>query len=352
MVETEGTPGKTRGESVTADVIVVTGFLGAGKTTLINKFLEDGFGVDGTVLIENEFGEIPIDGDLVAESGVNMRLLSTGCICCTLKGDFEKNMVEVVETLRPERILVEPTGLSDIDDFLGIIEELSEALPIKLGAAITVVNAQTLLPTLAIGGEFFARQIERAAFIVMSCADLVDGEQLSDTLDAVGELANDGVAVLSDPWDSLDALEIVALAEQSLQDVRGWARDGSFADGHSHTSICGPIEGDCGCHVGKHDRDHHHDLTDRYESISFSPVPLMSASEVDEMAEVLAGGIAGTVLRAKGFVEVDGSMELFECVYGTCTRRPSLYVGETKMVVIGRELDRELLRGFLGGEVV
>ena len=178
---------------------IVTGFLGAGKTTLINKLLGEGLGGEGTALIENEFGDVSVDDQVIEDQSIQMRTLATGCICCTLKGDFVKNLVEIVGDYHPERIIIEPTGLANLNDMLTVCAQASDLVPIDMGAVITVVNAEDLLPLLEVGGDFFTDQLAQAHFLLFSCTQLVDDETLRADI-AVVRAQQPDARILAKDW--------------------------------------------------------------------------------------------------------------------------------------------------------
>ena len=333
------------------EVNVITGFLGAGKTTLINKLLAEGYGNAGTALLENEFGDVAIDSDLIAGENISVRTMSTGCICCTLRGDFVKNMVDIVQTYAPTRIFVEPTGLANLADILQLVDEAAKQVPLRLNAVITVVNAETLMPTLFVGGEFFSQQIEQACFVIVSCAQLVDEEDLQEVLDAVHDIHDGEVSLLFDDWSHLSAVQIMAAAEQAWDQVKhkngADAHDDEPEHDHGHE------------HEHNHEHHHHHDADGRHVdeatgciSVAFAPQRIYTQDDLESVAAALASGELGTVFRAKGFLHGANGTVLFEHVYGVTHVSPSTYAGDPKFVVIGRNLNVASLEELFGGELL
>lgn len=317
------------------DIDIVTGFLGAGKTTLINKFLAEGLGTDDTALIENEFGDVPIDDDIVEGGPIQVTTMSTGCICCTLKGDFITNITNIVETYHPSRIIIEPTGLANLADLIGIVRQVNETIPLHLNSVITVVGAENLLPLLAIGGDFFKEQLEQARFIVFSCVQMTDKDSLQDALDAVMELKQEMTPVIVQDWAKLDAFEIMALAEEA---------QAVFGDGvGERVEPAHPVG-------REREHDHHdHEHTRAHgntgcTSSAFFPTREFSEGDLETLMAKLDDGSLGVVMRAKGFLpRSDGTRVLLEHVYGRATVRESSYAGPAKFVVIGRDLDEAAL---------
>ena len=152
---------------------IISGFLGAGKTTFINKLLSDGYDIEGTVLIENEFGDVSVDGELI-QSTIEMVELTSGCICCTLQGDFIQGIRRVVEKFQPRRILIEPTGAANLKDVLTACEKAALQADVEINSIVTIANAQTLPALLEIGGEFFVQQLQMAKLLVMSGTQLLN----------------------------------------------------------------------------------------------------------------------------------------------------------------------------------
>lgn len=329
------------------EIDIVTGFLGAGKTTFINKLLSEGYGGPETALLENEFGDVAIDSDLIADNSVSVRTMATGCICCTLRGDFVTNLVDIVEQYRPRRIIVEPTGLANLADILDLCREAAKAFPLQVNAVITVASAENLMPLIMVGGDFFVDQLEQARFFLVSCSQLVDEEDLAETLECLEEHAGDGVPIMCGNWDDMSAVEIMAAAEQAWADcARGVAGDDEVAHEHEHEHEHEHVHE----HEHKHGHSHsahHHDVAGGCTSLAFSPGRVFSDDGLQALTELIAGQSAGTVLRAKGFLATAAGAVLYEYVYGKARWNPSRYRGPSKFVVIGRSLDERSFSKFL-----
>ena len=243
--EDECSAGETEGKSVTK-IDIISGFLGAGKTTFIKKMLEDVFQGEKIVLIENEFGEIGIDGGFLKDSGIEISELNSGCICCSLVGDFGKNLREVMERFHPERILIEPSGVGKLSDVMKSVQEVEQENEVKLNGRITVVNTAKATKQMKAFGEFFNNQIEYATVVVLSRTQNVKPEQTELVVKAIRE-KNPDAAVITTPWDEIDGMQIYKVIEQQKsleEELLEEQKNHRDAHGHSH------------CHEHSHDHDH------------------------------------------------------------------------------------------------
>ena len=232
---------------------IVSGFLGAGKTTLIKKLLAEAFPGEKLVLIENEFGEISIDGGFLKESGVQISEMSSGCICCSLVGDFNKALKDVETQFHPDRILIEPSGVGKLSDVIVAVENTVADVPeMKLNSFVTVADATKVKVYMKNFGEFYNNQIESAGTIVLSRTQKLSQEKLEAAVAMLQE-KNPDAAILTTPWDQLDgkvilsAIEKVSLADDLLEKMRA-EHEAEEAE-HAH-------------HHHEHDHEHHHDHDD------------------------------------------------------------------------------------------
>ena len=230
---------------------IVSGFLGAGKTTLIKKLLQEALADTKVVLIENEFGEIGIDGGFLQEAGIEIKEMNSGCICCSLVGDFGASLKEVLATYTPERILIEPSGVGKLSDVMKAVQEAMTEEEVQLGSAVAVVDACKCKMYIKNFGEFFVNQIEHAGTIVLSRTDKLSEEKLAACVEMIRE-HNAKATIITTPWDALDGKDILATIEgavdleaELMQEVM------EMQEEHHHH---GP---DCTC--GCHDHEHHHD---------------------------------------------------------------------------------------------
>ena len=261
-------------------VDIISGFLGAGKTTLIAKLLKEAFPGEQVVLIENEFGEIGIDGGFLKESGVEIREMNSGCICCSLVGDFGTSLKEVVEKYHPDRIIIEPSGVGKLSDVIKAVKDLHIENEIKLNSASTVADASKVKVYMKNFGEFFNNQIEHAGTIILSRTQNVSEAKLKTDIELIRSLNKDA-HIITTPWDDingkqiLDAMENVTnlelemLAEAAAKAVEEHEHehhhdhDGECGCGHDHDhehEHHHDHDGECGCgHDHDHEHEHHHD---------------------------------------------------------------------------------------------
>ena len=250
---------------------IVSGFLGAGKTTLIKKLLAEAFQGEKLVLIENEFGEISIDGGFLKDSGVQISEMSSGCICCSLVGDFNKALKEVHEQFHPDRILIEPSGVGKLSDVIVAVENTVKDVPdMKLNSFVTVADATKVKVYMKNFGEFYNNQIESAGTIILSRTQKLNQEKLEAAVALLRE-KNPDAAILTTPWDVLDgktilsAVEKVSLADELLEKMR--AEHEADAAEHEHEHEHHHHDHDEHDH-DEHDHDHcchHHDDDDEHE---------------------------------------------------------------------------------------
>ena len=246
---------------------IVSGFLGAGKTTLIKKLLKEAYPNEKLVLIENEFGEINIDGGFLKESGVEISEMSAGCICCSLVGDFNRALKQVVADYHPDRILIEPSGVGKLSDVIVAVERTIAEIPadqpqMKLNSYTTVADASKVKVYMKNFGEFYNNQIETAGTIILSRTQKLSQEKLESAVAMLRE-HNADAAILTTPWDQLDgktiltAIEKVSLADELLakMEAEHEAHEAEHAHHHhEHGENC-----TCGCHDHDHEHEHHHD---------------------------------------------------------------------------------------------
>ncbi len=216
---------------------VFSGFLGAGKTTLIQKLIQDVYKNEKTVIIENEFGEIGIDGGFLEAAGIEVREINSGCICCSLQGDFEESLKMVVETYHPDRIVIEPSGVGKLSDVLKAIEKVED---LQINSACTVVDAARAKVYARNFGEFFNDQIASAGCVILSRTQKVSDEKLQQAVEIVKGI-NPKARIVTTPWDDLTGKAILKVMEGTV----------SIMDEHHHHDHC-----ECGCHDHEH---HHHD---------------------------------------------------------------------------------------------
>ena len=270
---------------------IISGFLGAGKTTLIKKLLKEAFEGEQVVLIENEFGEIGIDGGFLKDAGIEIREMNSGCICCSLVGDFGASLKEVVEKYHPDRILIEPSGVGKLSDVIKAVQGVEEDVDIQLNSYTTVVDAKKCKMYMRNFGEFFDNQVQYAGAIIMSRTDIVDEKKAMESMELLRSI-NEKAAIITTPIEKLDGKKIlevmehpVSLADELLKeehehhhhahdDECGCGHDHDHEHHHAHDDECGcghdhdhehhhAHDDECGCgHDHDHEHHHHHDHDD------------------------------------------------------------------------------------------
>ncbi len=381
---------------------IVSGFLGAGKTTLIKKLLAEAFQGEKLVLIENEFGEISIDGGFLKDSGVQISEMSSGCICCSLVGDFNKALKEVHEQFHPDRILIEPSGVGKLSDVIVAVENTVKDVPdMKLNSFVTVADATKVKVYMKNFGEFYNNQIESAGTIILSRTQKLNQEKLEAAVALLRE-KNPDAAILTTPWDVLDgktilsAVEKVSLADELLEKMRAEHEADAAEhehehhhhdhDEHDHDHCCHHHDDDdehehehcchhhdhdddhdheehehhhhhhdgeecddphCGCH---HHHHHHHHADEVFTSWGVETVKTFTEADLERILSALDGGEYGAILRAKGIVPAaDGGQWLhFDFVpeEHQVRRGPADYTG--RLCVIGAELKEDKLAALFG----
>ena len=372
-------------------VDIISGFLGAGKTTLISKLLKEALPDEQVVLIENEFGEIGIDGGFLKESGVEIREMNSGCICCSLVGDFGTSLKEVVDKYHPDRIIIEPSGVGKLSDVIKAVKDLHIENEIRLNSASTVADASKVKMYMKNFGEFFNNQIEHAGTIILSRTQNISEDKLKKAIEMIRSL-NADAHIITTPWDSLDGKQILAamenvtnlelemLAEQAEKTHEEHEHEHHHHDGecccghhhdddeehehhhHDHDDECchhdhdhehehhhHDHDGEC-CH---HDHDHehhhhegHHHADDVFTSWGEETPNKYDKEALDAILKKLANtNEYGSILRAKGMLPAnDGTWMYFDLVpeeYEIREGNPD-YTG--RICVIGAELKEDALK--------
>ena len=228
-------------------VDIISGFLGAGKTTLIKKLLKEVYANQQVVLIENEFGEIGIDGGFLKEAGINITEMNSGCICCSLVGDFGKALKEVTEKYHPDRIIIEPSGVGKLSDVRKAVEDAADAAHLEVNSLITVANASKIKMYMRTFGEFYNNQVENAGAIILSRTQNLTEEKQMEAAALVRE-KNPNAVIITTPWDDLTGQQIL----DAIEGTHSLAKELMEEHEHHHH------DGECGCGCG-HDHEHHHD---------------------------------------------------------------------------------------------
>lgn len=336
---------------------IISGFLGAGKTTFIKKMLEEVFEGEKIVLIENEFGEIGIDGGFLKDSGIEISELNSGCICCSLVGDFGKNLREVMERFHPDRILIEPSGVGKLSDVMKSVREVEEKNEVKLNGRITVVNTPKATKQMKAFGEFFNNQIEYATVIVLSRTQNIKPEQTEVVAEAIRE-KNPKAAIITTPWDDIDGKQIYKVIEQqkTMEEelMEEHHHDHEHEHHHEHGEDC-----TCGCHDHEHHHDHdhghghdhHHHHADEVFTSWGKETPHVFERETIERALKAFCDTQdyGSILRAKGIVPCkDGTWIYFDMVDGEYELRTGEADYTGRLCVIGTDIEDGKLTELFG----
>lgn len=346
---------------------VVSGFLGAGKTTLIKKLLKEALDGSKTVLIENEFGEIGIDGGFLKESGIEIKEMNSGCICCSLVGDFGTSLKEVISTYAPERILIEPSGVGKLSDVLKAVENVAGDLDVEINSAVAVVDASKCKMYMKNFGEFFSNQIEYAGTIILSRTDKVDQAKLNACVEMIRE-HNDKATIITTPLAQLDGKEVLGTIEgaDKLEDMMKEMLE-HIHDDHDEDECCGhdhdhehhhhdhdhddhDHECCCGHHHDddedehEHHHHHHHHADEVFTSWGIETPNTYSAEDIEKILTALDSGEYGAILRAKGMVPApDGTWVYYDYVPEEHDIRSGKPEVTGKICVIGSKLDEDKL---------
>lgn len=373
---------------------IVSGFLGAGKTTLIKKLLAQSLANTKVVLIENEFGEIGIDGGFLKEAGIEIKEMNSGCICCSLVGDFGTSLKEVLHTYEPERILIEPSGVGKLSDVMKAVQDVIDGNDVVLNSAVAVVDASKCKMYIKNFGEFFINQIEYAGTIVLSRTGDISEEKLNKAIELIRE-HNEKAVIITTPWDQIEGNDILAAIEgakdleaEMMEEImahrqeehhhhhdhechhhdheechhphdhechhhdheechhhhdceEGHHHDHGHEEEHEHHHHHGP---DCTC--GCHDHDHHHHADEVFTSWGMETPTAYSKDEVERILEELEDeGKYGFVLRAKGMVRgTERGWVYFDYVPGESNVRDGKPDVTGKFCVIGSKLKEDALQ--------
>ena len=376
---------------------IISGFLGAGKTTLIKKLLKEAFADEQVVLIENEFGEIGIDGGFLKEAGIQIREMNSGCICCSLVGDFGTSLKEVVEKYHPDRILIEPSGVGKLSDVIKAVQGVQGDVDIVLNSYTTVVDAKKCKMYMRNFGEFFNNQVEYAGAVIMSRTDIVDEKKAQQAMELLREI-NGKAAIITTPIEKLDGKKIlevmekpVSLADEMMEEEVcpecGHVHNHEEHDHHHHHDHecgCGhdheehehhhhdhdheehehhhhDHDHECGCghdheehehHHHDHDHEcgcghdhHHHHADEVFTSWGRETIRKYSQNELKEMLDALSeSGDYGIILRAKGMLPAeDGTWIYFDMVPEETEIREGAPEYTGRLCVIGSKLKEDKL---------
>ena len=365
---------------------IISGFLGAGKTTLIKKLLSEGFKGEQVVLIENEFGEIGIDDGFLKEAGIEIREMNSGCICCSLVGDFGKSLHEVVDTYHPDRILIEPSGVGKLSDVIKAVQDVQAEIDAELNSFTTVVDVTKCKIYRKNFGEFFSNQIEYAGAVILSRTDKAKPEKIQESVALLREL-NEKAPIITTPIEQLPGEKILeamesskSLEEELLAEVAHEEHEHhhdhdheehehhhdhdheehehhhdhdheehehhhdhdheEHEHHHDHDHECG-----CGCGHHHHDHEGHHHADDVFTSWGKETIRTYTKEEIGNILKTLEeDGSYGNILRAKGMVAgADGEWIYFDMVPGEHEVRTGAPEYTGRICVIGAEIKEDKL---------
>ena len=375
---------------------IISGFLGAGKTTLIKKLLKEAFQDEQVVLIENEFGEIGIDGGFLKEAGIEIREMNSGCICCSLVGDFGASLKEVIDKYHPDRILIEPSGVGKLSDVIRAVQDVQEETGLVLNSYTTVVDAKKCKMYMRNFGEFFNNQVEYAGAIIMSRTDIVDEEKAMQSMELLRSL-NKKAAIITTPIENLDGKKLLEVMENPVSleqemmeeevcpecghvhehhhdhecgcghdhEEHGHHHDHECGCGHDHEEHEHHHDHECGCghdheeHEHHHDHEcgcghhhdhHHHHADEVFTSWGRETIKKYSRENLEKILAVLSESEEyGVILRAKGMLPAeDGTWIYFDMVPEETEIREGAPEYTGRLCVIGSKLKEEKLAEIFG----
>ena len=376
---------------------IISGFLGAGKTTFIKKLLKEAIAGEKVVLIENEFGEIGIDGGFLKDSGIEIREMNSGCICCSLVGDFGRSLNEVLTKYTPDRVIIEPSGVGKLSDVMKAVCDVAGEIDVVLNGSVTVVDAQKCKMYMKNFGEFFNNQIESAGTIVLSRTDVADADKVAQCVEMIRE-KNPKAAIVTTPIDKLTGEQLLEIIEKPTDDMAGKLLE-EVKEGHHHhhddddeECCCGHHhhhhddddddedehehhhhhhdddeecgcghhhhhdddddehehhhhhDGECGC--GHHHHHHDHDADEVFTSWGLETNRTITKEKLESLLQELAHSEKyGQVLRAKGMLpDADGTWYYFDLVPEETEIRTGAPIYTGKVCVIGSNLKEDELK--------
>ncbi len=306
---------------------IFSGFLGAGKTTLIKKLIKEAFQGEKIVLIENEFGEIGIDGGFMREAGIQVNELNSGCICCSLVGDFREALKKVVETYHPDRILIEPSGVGKLSDVTRAVEGVGETLPVSLNSFVTVADVNKVKMYMKNFGEFYDDQISHASCIILSRTGSADEKKVAAAVALIQE-KNPTATIVTTDWNELTGAQIVSVMDGKRDLV---------------AELLSEAQASNAAHADEDEEEHHHhhhdhDADEVFTSWGHETAHKYSHDELESILTTLDSGEYGAVLRAKGIVDGGDTWYEFDMVPGEHEIRTCGPDVTGKVCVIGSQL--------------
>lgn len=356
---------------------IISGFLGAGKTTLIKKLLKDSLVGEQVVLIENEFGEIGIDGGFLKEAGIEIREMNSGCICCSLVGDFGVALKEVIDKYHPDRIIIEPSGVGKLSDVTKAVLSVEKEADIVINSLTTVVDVKKCKMYLRNFGEFFENQVENAGTIILSRTDVADDKKIHEAIDLLKGKMKEDAAIVTTPIEKLSGAKLLEAMEKTVSleyelmkeevcPVCGGHHDHHHEHDHeecgcSHDHHHEHDHEECGCghdHHHEHDHEecgcghdhHHHHADEVFTSWGCETVKTFTKEQMKNIMHILSESEEyGVILRSKGMVEgADGQWIYFDMVPGEADVRDGEPDYTGRICVIGSKLQEQKLAELFG----
>lgn len=367
---------------------IISGFLGAGKTTLIKKLLKDSLAGEQVVLIENEFGEIGIDGGFLKEAGIEIREMNSGCICCSLVGDFGVALKEVIDKYHPDRIIIEPSGVGKLSDVTKAVLSVEKEADIAINSLTTVVDVKKCKMYLRNFGEFFENQVENASTIILSRTDIADDKKIHEAIELLKGKMKEDATLVTTPIEKLSGAKLleamektVSLADELMQeevcpvcgghhdhehhhhdhDECGCEHDHEHDHHHDHEhhhdhDECGcehdhhHDHDECGCGHDHHHDHHHHHADEVFTSWGCETAKTFTKEQIENILDTLSESEEyGVILRSKGMVEgSDGQWIYFDMVPGEDDVRSGEADYTGRICVIGSKLQEQKLAELFG----
>jgi G3E family GTPase len=307
-------------EVIMVKVDIVSGFLGAGKTTLIRKLLK-AYENEKIVLIENEFGEIGIDGEIVKKDGFDVIELEQGCICCSLRANFHSTFDKVIKELKPERIIIEPTGMGLLSQIIEIVNKFSVNEECTINSIITVIDSINYFDQLDVFGYFFQDQIINAGTLILSKSQLIDDEQIKNVIDSLRDL-NSKAYIITEDWNNLSYEQIIELVKvKSIVDIE-----------------------DLFC------TEHNHEIMKGMDNVSLETSKVYNKEEIEKVLSALRKPIFGKILRGKGLLRGEKGFLEFNYVNGQYSVNESAIETEGKLCIIGKDLNKGRIKLLFNNE--
>ena len=310
----------------TVQIDIIAGFLGAGKTTLINKLLQEAYFGESIAVLENEFGAVGVDGGLIQREGIRVTEMTGGCICCSLKTTLTAGLIEICETFAPDRIIIEPTGLADIDDIAAPVADAAKKYPMEISRVITVINGANFLEQLEYGEQIIRNQLNHTGIAVVSRAEKADKKEIVRKAHRIRE----DLTIVTADWSKINGLTILDLADR----IGG------------HHSVEGHDEGcTCGCHSGNH--EHHHPTAEEYTGCSGETGRVFTEKDLRTLGETLSSEAGNRVYRAKGLLTGENTGWRFDYVGGEFHWEAIPCPEQSKYVFIGKDIDNDFWQSLM-----